>query len=1115
MAAVRQRPLDSPESAPRGNGATEHAWPGFHEPVPQCTLPREGRPSISANAGGTWPEDRLGRDATAIEFRIPDPTRDEPAPAARQNSQIAAQWARVTEQLDRRVETPTLIAASSPQVGFIDSGEGANVRAAPNGNVVAKLAPGARVVVIGTHRTNSEWQYVTAAVMDPNSASVTLVQGYVKTRLIATDAPEPGAVLYQVAAGDTAESVVRKYYAGPKQPGFDLRFFENVLQYVNSDKRPQGVHGAGRNMQLVAGQRIWLVSPGYAARLEGFVPSGSYTGGKFAQAKAAYADTKSRLRDVLDTMEVSREVAGEYWEFLNDNKVAIAGTLAAVVALDWWSWKLAESPLIGWGQVVALGIQGLLFLAGAAGAAVYTADAVTHGTAWLDLAWHSERNPKAMKDASQQYTHMLVKTFLALGSLVQVGISLKLLPAFTFKSALFLRGQANPLERVAIDPRPDDLIVKAGSSAAERASGNSEVSPSGAAQPAVTPIARPPAGLVPRPRNLPFGFQWLAPFLRPGSVVGSGATNLATAEGGFEPEELTEPELTALVQSRYPALLAHFGGLQGIRSDFERGGRLIDGLIKVVREVDISSEDLFQLLKGFWEAKISAQPIVTVAPGEWAALPKPFPHIADRNLIVVTHSAPAVVKGGKAAGGVGTALYDALMGKGAVWIAPGGKTKDDASQLTHGFAGSKAVPIVWFDFLKSMFDGYNEFVNGGMWTAHHSTPEAGVFTQSNWQSYLEASTFFAERILNVVNVNENALLWVNDFQLVKVGEVLEKIFLKLRKALTFKKVFTLHIPFPPPEVFAAVPWWKEIMRAYLCYDLITFHLPDRDVKNFLETIYKLDAETGSKLGAKRVDGGTDYNRVSVEYTHEDGTRRVMELRAVPIGINPDGFTKPPQVSEPAKALAEYKAAHPGTIYIGGVERNDTIKNLLGKVEAHERFLEMHPEFVGKVVLIQIAVPSRQDVPAYREQAIALNGLVDRINYKFGTATYKPIVLLQEAFSQEELLYFYLLFDILFVASTYDGMNLVAPEYIATPRPVNDPGRVVLSTGAGVAQILKDAVLTNPFSLDDMARAVKAAIDMPLDERRVRQERNLECVKATTSKVWADTILSAALDLCRR
>lgn len=1087
MAAVRPRRPDSPDTTPQVDGGIEHAWPRFREPVPQCTVPRQGRLGVTANLGGTWPEDRFGRDATAFELRIPDVTVDAPA----RDPQVATQWARTPVEPERAVEVPPLIAASSPQVGFIDHGEGANVRTAPNGNVVGKLAPGARVVVIGTHRTNSEWRYVTSATMDDKSGSVSLIQGCVKASLIATDAPEPGAILYQVASGDTAESVVRKHYAGPKPPGFDLRFFENVLQYVNSDKRPQGVHGTGRNMQLVAGQRIWLVSPSYAARLEGFVPSGSYTGGKFAQAKAAYADTKSRLRDVLDTMEVSREVAGEYWEFLNDNKVAIAGTLAAVVALDWWSWKLAASPVFGPGQVVALGIQALLLLAGAAGAAVYTADAVTHGTAWLDLAWHSERNPKAMKDASREYTHMLVQTFLALGSLVQVGISLKLLPRFTRKSALFLREGANPLERGIIDPRPDDLVVKAGSPAAEPAN---DVLPSSAAP------ATPSTSAVGEPLQ-----AQLAPSLRSLSLAPAASIPVTMAGGGFGLEEFkNKEEFVAHLQSKYPALLKGFPPLTDIEADFRAGGRdgklLIDALIEKAKG---PAAEWFHKLKGVWEADESARPLAPPAPRVVADTAKPFPHIAKRTAIVSMRlpslpSRSSGEAGTQTVGGVANAILSTLremtsqglLENGAVWI---GWSGNQVANPEHGFAGSEVLPLAWFDFTPAMYEAvYEGVANSEFWFLLHSMTKGLTFNAANWKVFVEANQLFADHVRTLMD--DGVDVWLHDYQIPLVAKMLRDNGHKGPIGQTW------HVPWPPLDVLIKAPWWDQVVDALLYNDLLTFHIAD-DVKRFVAAAVH--------LGAKRVDGGKDFHRVILKYkdkNDETKTIRTVEVRAVPIGIEPADFEVHPVPTAEGHQVGKLTSDDQDIQVMFGGGRADPTKNIDGQILAYEWLLQNHPEWLGKVVLVQVSVPSRGGIDAYAKKQQEIRKIIDRINDTYKTDSWIPIIHFERAFDQKELLLFYRLADVMAIMSLKDGMNLMAMEATAA-FDLKNPGVLVLSTGAGASKVLTEAVMTDPESIEDMGKAYKRALEMSSEERTVRQARNRARVGQTTSSLWGRTILT--------
>lgn len=1040
--------------------------------------PRKGglRLDVTTSSNGTWPKDSPERGAT-VE-RSAKPTH------AVRNAQTAAQLVRTGRGPDRLVAAQPRIDASAPQVGFIDSSDGANVRSEPGGDIVAKLAPGTRVVITGTHRDAPEWRSVTSVVIDDNSASVTLVQGYIKANVIATDAPEPGAVLYQVAAGDTAEKVVAKHYPGPKHPGFDLRFFQNVLHYVNRDARPQAVRGAGPNMQLVAGQRIWLVSPAYAAKLEGFVPSGSYTGGRFAEATVAYANYKSRVDDILGSMQVSKDVAGEYWEFLNENKVEIAALFGAILLADAWSWALAASPTAGAGQVVALGIQALLFSFGVVSAASYGKEAVKHGSAWLDLAWNADHKPEAIKAASDQYTHMLVQALVGLGSLIQAGLSFKMLPAFTYGAARFLRPEATPIR---ITPRSDDIAASANSSA-ERAG---VALPSSAA-----PATRSTAAVAERSQALPLGFQWLTPFLRSGSVAPMVGIP-AMAGGAPDIEEYdTKADLVAHLQRQYPALLKGFPPLADIEADFRAGGLMIDALIRKAKE---PARPWFHKLKGFWEAEQSAQPLVSTAPKVGAEPAKPFPHIKDRTAIVSMRlpEIPSRSSGeaGKTVGGMANAILATLremdaqgqLENGAVWI---GWSGNKVATPQHGFAGSEVLPLAWFDFTEAMYKAvYEGVANSEFWFLLHSMTQGLTFNAANWNVFVQANQLFAGQVRKLMD--PWVTVWLHDYQIPLTAKMLREL------GHVGPIGQTWHVPWPAFDVLSEAPWWDQVVDALLHNDLVTFHIPD-DVRNFVDATYH--------LGAQRVDGGKGFHHVTLKYKDKSGTIRVVEVRAVPIGIETKDIAVHPVPTVEGHQVGKLTSDGRDVKVIFGGGRNDPTKNFDGQILAYERFLETSPEWHGKVVLVQVSVPSRGGIDAYAKKQEEIREIIERINRTFKTESWTPIIHFERAFDQKELLLFYRLADVMAIVSLKDGMNLMAMESTASFDPDN-PGMVVLSTGAGASQILTDAVLTNPHSKEDMAEAYKRALEMSPEERMVRHARNRARVEQTTGSLWGRTILS--------
>jgi hypothetical protein len=308
--------------------------------------------------------------------------------------------------------------------GFIDQSDGANLRDGPAESGGHKLrdqplSPATRVFVTGTHPGASDWWYVTAYV------GGAMVRGYVQGARVNIHLPEPLAKLHQVVSGDTVEKLAAQEYGSAVRDGHDLRYYENVLLYVNAHAAPRpraGIAGSfqdpgvlgggGNNIQLVAGHRIWLVSPGYAKALEHVVPSGSLTGGAVAKAGRFVGHLQDILRSVAESRNQFGEVAGEYAEAIHGHLPEIAGIVAGFIVAEATSAFLAATPT-GIGQIAAVVIQLALAAFGAAGMVQAGAEAATHAIEWLAVAWTAKGDETKIASASKAFLHMLVSIAVA------------------------------------------------------------------------------------------------------------------------------------------------------------------------------------------------------------------------------------------------------------------------------------------------------------------------------------------------------------------------------------------------------------------------------------------------------------------------------------------------------------------------------------------------------------------------------------------------------------------------------------------------------------------------------------------------------------------------------
>lgn len=312
--------------------------------------------------------------------------------------------------------------------GFIDTSDGANLRTGPEeagGKTVidAPLPPATRVFVSGTHPSAPQWWYVTAFLPDK------IVRGYVQQFRVNTDLPEPLAKLHEVKSGDTVEKLAVQEYSSSVRDGHDLRYYENVLLYANKQRGRVGITGAyqdpgllgsgANNIQLVAGHRIWLVSPAYAHAMEGVVPDGSLTSGAYAKVKRFVQHVVDIIKSITQSPHYFGEVAGEYAQAIRDHLPEIIGIIAGFVAAEVASTFLAATPT-GVGQIAAALIQLALSAFGAAGVVEAGVEALKHAGQWLTIAWTAKGDDKQIGEASREFLRMLVS--IAMAALSYVGM---------------------------------------------------------------------------------------------------------------------------------------------------------------------------------------------------------------------------------------------------------------------------------------------------------------------------------------------------------------------------------------------------------------------------------------------------------------------------------------------------------------------------------------------------------------------------------------------------------------------------------------------------------------------------------------------------------------------
>jgi trehalose 6-phosphate synthase/phosphatase len=428
-------------------------------------------------------------------------------------------------------------------------------------------------------------------------------------------------------------------------------------------------------------------------------------------------------------------------------------------------------------------------------------------------------------------------------------------------------------------------------------------------------------------------------------------------------------------------------------------------------------------------------------------------------------------------GGLATGLRSVHASGASAWIGwPGVNTEPGPERERILRALPPAVVPVHFtsDELTRYYDG---IANGVIWPLFHYLLDRVPGDIRDWSAYESANQRFADVVANEARPED--LIWVQDYQLLLLPALLRQRLPRARIG------FFLHIPFPSSEVFRILPYREAVLEGLLGADLIGFHTFN-DQRHFSAALL-------SVLGFD-----TELDRVEVE-------GRSVRLAVFPMGVDARGFAE--LAAEPAvvEAALKLRSAHAAEKLLLGIDRLDYTKGLTRKFLAIERLLERSPAYRGKIRLLQVAVPSRESVSAYRELKREIEEIAGRINGAHATLHSAPIHYVYDSVDQSELVASYRAADVMLVTPLRDGMNLVAKEYVASR--IDGDGVLVLSEFAGAASELADALVVNPYDVAAIAGALERALEMDEPERRRRMRRLREKVEARPVELWASSFLS--------
>ncbi len=425
-------------------------------------------------------------------------------------------------------------------------------------------------------------------------------------------------------------------------------------------------------------------------------------------------------------------------------------------------------------------------------------------------------------------------------------------------------------------------------------------------------------------------------------------------------------------------------------------------------------------------------------------------------------------------GGLAAALLPAVETSGAVWVGSSQRLQETVEK--ESFAQIEALgagAIATVDMPKAHYRGYYEgFANSALWPVLHSRTDLIRTTNADYLSYRAINAFMARAVVRFAK--PDATFWIHDYHFMALGADLRRL------GVDQPLGFFLHTPFPARDIFASLPCHRELMRAMLSYDLIGFQT-EEDRLNFADYLQR-------ELGLKAVGG-----------VYSVGQRKV-QLGTFPIGIDAVKFAERATKAATRPEHSRLRASLQGGQLAIGVDRIDYSKGLINRLQAFDQMLYAHPLLKRAVSLLQIAVPSRGQIDAYRRLQEELAALVSDINGRHGEADWSPIRYLSKGFSQAWLAGFYRTARVGLVTSLHDGMNLVAKEYVAAQDP-SDPGVLILSKFAGAAKQLDAALLINPHNIDGLAHAISTAFAMSGEERCERWNAMMKTLEASSLQTW--------------
>jgi len=452
----------------------------------------------------------------------------------------------------------------------------------------------------------------------------------------------------------------------------------------------------------------------------------------------------------------------------------------------------------------------------------------------------------------------------------------------------------------------------------------------------------------------------------------------------------------------------------------------------------------------------------------------------SRLVVVSNRVAPVKQPRAGSQGGLAVGVLAALRDTGGIWFGWNGNVTERADRAPD-IQKAGRITYATVGLAKADYEEYYfGFANRSLWPLFHYRLDLAEFSRRYYDGYLRVNRYLAGQLRPLLAPSD--LVWVHDYHLIPMAQ-------ELREAGAAHRMgFFLHIPWPSPRVLLALPQHRNLVRALSCYDLVGFQT-ETDCNAFCEYVRR---EEGGVIGANgevRAFG------------------RSFRVGAFPIGIDTEDVADFAAGAADSRPTQRLRDSLDGRSLIIGVDRLDYSKGLVKRLESFEHLLEAYPENRGHVVLLQIAPPSRSDVPEYQEMRRELEAIAGHVNGRFAEFDWVPTRYLNKGFNRRTLCGFYRVSRVGLVTPLRDGMNLVAKEYVAAQDP-NDPGVLVLSRFAGAAAEMNGALIVNPYDTEGVAEALQQAITMPLKQRQDRWRAMFEHLQRNDVEHWRETFLAS-------